>query len=94
MSTVETQQETAMDAIRRNIRKAGRNWIWTILFFLSLPVTGSIYESFPLSDLSHTGLFAFQVSCFSIFISMIMSAMHYIENFNKFVGGTPFELGK
>jgi len=60
--------------------------------FLSLPVTGSIYESFPLSDMSHTGLFAFQVSCFSIFISMIMSAMHYIENFNKYVGGTPFEL--
>merc|ERR1740124_314951 len=45
-----------------------------------------------MSNLSTMELFAFVVPCISIVISMIMSAMHYIEHFKKFVSGTLFEL--
>lgn len=85
-------ETTKMERLNGNIRKVRRNWTWTIQMFLSVPVLCAFIEAFPLSNFNAMATFAFAVPCFSLVISMIMSAMHYIWFLKKFVGGTPFEL--
>lgn len=92
MDSIATSRSTAMQRMKEIVRKARRNWTWTVHMFLSLVVMCSILDGFPLSSLSHMELFAFSVSCFSLVVSLMMAAMHYIESSKKFVGGTLFEL--
>lgn len=88
----EAKEQLTMERMRVSIRKARHNWTWTIHSFLSLSVMCALLDSFPIVDMTAMELIAFGISCFSLVVTTIISAMHYNEYSKEFVGGTLIEL--
>jgi len=92
MDNTETERETKMKCIIVNIRTVQRNWAWIVHMFFSLTVMCTMLDNISPSDMRDMELFALIASMSSLAISVVISAMHYINYFKKFVGGTLFEL--
>lgn len=92
MGTIVTKTKATMQYIRENVRRERRNWTWTIHTLLSMIVMCAVIDAIPLSNMNNKQIFAFSVSGSSLIVSLIISAMHYIEYSKRFVGGTLSEL--